>query len=64
MGLRISDNGIGLPEGLDFRNTKSLGLKLIRKLTEDHLRGKVELRDGKGTDFVIMFKEQQDMKRI
>jgi len=64
MELRISDNGIGLPEGLDFRDTKSLGLKLVRKLAEDQLRGKVELvelKDGKGTDFLIKFKEQRDM---
>jgi two-component sensor histidine kinase len=58
MELRISDNGIGLPEGLDFRNTKSLGLRLVRKLAEDQLRGKVELKDEKGTDFLIKFKEQ------
>lgn len=64
MELRISDNGIGLPEGLDFRDTKSLGLKLVRKLAEDQLRGKVELvelKDGKGTDFLVKFKEQRDM---
>jgi PAS domain S-box-containing protein len=57
MGLRISDNGIGLPQGLDFRDTKSLGLKLVRKLAEDQLGGKVELQDEKGTDFLIKFKE-------
>lgn len=57
MGLRISDNGIGLPQGLDFRNTKSLGLKLVRKLAEDQLGGKVELQDEKGTDFLIKFRE-------
>lgn len=57
MELRVSDNGIGLPEGLDFRNTKSLGLKLVRRLAEDQLRGKVELEGEKRTDFLIKFKE-------
>jgi PAS domain S-box-containing protein len=55
--LRISDNGIGLPEGLDFKNTKSLGFKLICKLAEDQLRGTVEQEGGKGTAFLINFRE-------
>jgi two-component sensor histidine kinase len=58
MELRISDNGIGLPKDIDFRNTKSLGLKLVLRLAEDQLKGKVELNDAKGTDFLIKFKEQ------
>jgi len=55
--LRISDNGIGLPEGLDFRNAKSLGFKLICKLAEEQLRGTVEQEGGKGTVFLIKFRE-------
>jgi two-component sensor histidine kinase len=62
MKLRISDNGIGLPEGLDFRNAKSLGFKLICKLTEDQLKGTVELEDRKGTAFLIKFREIKSMK--
>jgi two-component sensor histidine kinase len=57
VNLRISDNGIGLPEGLDFRNAKSLGFKLICKLTEDQLKGTVELEDRKGTAFLVKFRE-------
>jgi len=57
MELRIIDNGIGLPEGLDFRNTKSLGLKLVQWLAEDQLEGTVRLKTIKGTDFLIKFKE-------
>jgi PAS domain S-box-containing protein len=55
--LRICDNGIGLPKGLDFRNTKSLGFKLICKLAENQLRGTVEQEDRKGTAFLIKFRE-------
>jgi PAS domain S-box-containing protein len=57
MELQISDDGIGLPEGLDFRNTKSLGLNLVRWLAEDQLGGEVGLKGKKGTDFLIKFKE-------
>jgi len=55
--LRIGDNGIGLPEGLDFRHTKSLGFKLICKLAENQLRGTVERENRKGTAFLIKFGE-------
>jgi two-component sensor histidine kinase len=57
MELCIRDNGIGLPEGLDFENPKTLGLKLIRGLAEDQLRGKIELKGEKRSDFLITFKE-------
>jgi len=55
--LRICDNGIGLPKGLNFRNTKSLGFKLICKLAENQLRGIVEREARKGTAFLIKFRE-------
>jgi len=52
--LRISDNGVGFPEGLDFRNTTSLGLQLVHLLT-DQLRGTVELHNHGRTSFEIRF---------
>jgi two-component sensor histidine kinase len=50
----VSDNGVGLPEDLDFRNTKSLGLQLVTSLT-DQLEGTIELDTCGGTEFKIMF---------
>jgi PAS domain S-box-containing protein len=32
--LEVSDNGVGLPTDLDWRNTRSLGLRLVNRLTE------------------------------
>jgi PAS domain S-box-containing protein len=55
--LRIGDNGIGLPEQLDFRNTKTLGFKLICKLAENQLKGTIELESRKGSVFLIKFME-------
>jgi PAS domain S-box-containing protein len=55
--LRIGDNGIGLPERLDFRNTKTLGFKLICKLAENQLKGTIELESRKGSVFLIKFME-------
>ena len=52
--LVISDNGIGLPEGLDFRNTKTLGMELINTLV-DQLDGSIEyIKDKGGTEFKII----------
>ncbi|NWF52352.1 MAG: PAS domain S-box protein [Nitrospirae bacterium] len=55
--LQFSDNGIGLPEGLDFKNTKSLGLKLVQWLAEDQLDGEIILNKEEGTEFLIKFRE-------
>jgi len=62
--LYFSDNGIGFPKDFDFNNPKSLGLKLVKNLTEKQLKGSVELRTNQRTEFLIKFKELQDLKRI
>lgn len=54
--LVVSDNGLGFPENLDFRNTGSLGLQLVNILVEQ-LEGTIELQNGAGTTFKILFKE-------
>ncbi|MBA3018841.1 MAG: PAS domain S-box protein [Proteobacteria bacterium] len=53
--LFVSDNGIGVPEGMDFKNSESLGLKLVNILT-DQINGKLYLDQSKGTKFQIRFK--------
>ncbi|MDP5062180.1 MAG: sensor histidine kinase [Maribacter sp.] len=55
--LEIGDNGIGFPETINHKNTKSLGLKLIHNLTRQ-LRGTIK-RDNskKGTNYIIKFQE-------
>ena len=52
--LIVSDNGIGFPENLDFRNTATLGLRLVNTLTAQ-LGGTIELLRGAGTSFRITF---------
>jgi PAS domain S-box-containing protein len=53
--LIVSDDGIGIPEDLDWRNLNSLGLKLVRSLAEDQLGGSVEMESSHGTKFIIKF---------
>ena len=54
--LIVSDNGVGFPENVDFRNTDSLGLQLVCTLT-DQLDGAIELNRRDGTEFKITFGE-------
>lgn len=50
--LTISDNGIGIPETVDFENPDTLGLQLVSILA-DQLDGKIELRRENGTKFIL-----------
>lgn len=52
--LTISDNGIGLPENFDFKNTETLGLELVNILIEQ-LDGEINVTSSKGTTFNISF---------
>ena len=47
-------DGVGLPSGLDFRNTESLGLQLVNTLTSQ-LGGAIILDQSEGTRFSITF---------
>lgn len=48
----ISDNGKGLPEEFDIRNSDSLGLDLVCSLV-DQLDGKINLEGKSGTTFTL-----------
>jgi PAS domain S-box-containing protein len=52
--LLVSDNGVGFPEYVDFRNSPSLGLTLINSLVEQ-LGGTIQLDRRDGTAFTITF---------
>ena len=54
VSLRISDNGVGLPAGLDWRQTRSLGLRLVQMLA-GQLDAKVEKSGNSGTEFEVTF---------
>ncbi len=58
MEFVFSDNGVGIPQDFDWRNTKSLGLNLIVLLTKNQLRGTVTLNSREGACFTIRFKRE------
>ena len=61
--LIIEDNGVGLPEHIDFRNTESLGLQLVITLV-DQLNGNIQIDNTNGTKYTIIFKHNQAKNRI
>jgi len=56
--LTVSDTGIGFPEGIDFRNTTTLGMQLVTSLVEQ-LEGTITLDRSEGTRFRIEFRTQE-----
>jgi len=52
--LTITDNGVGLPEGLNLENPETLGLKLIKMLSQQ-INGSIELDRSAGTTFHLRF---------
>ena len=55
--MDIGDNGAGFPENTNFRNSNSLGLMLIHKLTLQ-LKGNIEKdNQRKGTNYTVSFQE-------
>ena len=57
--LEVGDNGVGFPEGLDFRNTNTLGMQLAVILTEQ-LGGEITMERNNGTTFGITFREYRE----
>ena len=53
--LRVQDDGVGLPAGMDWRKAPSLGLQLVQMLASQ-LQGTVEIGPGPGTEFRVNFK--------
>jgi PAS domain S-box-containing protein len=54
--LIIADNGVGIGEDIDFKNTDSLGLQLVNNLT-NQIEGELELDRRNGTEFKITFEK-------
>ncbi|WP_298507918.1 sensor histidine kinase [uncultured Kordia sp.] len=56
--LVVADNGKGLDDAIDLAKVKSLGLRLVRRLTKQ-LQGNFLLNNEDGASFEITFKDTQ-----
>ncbi len=54
VSLVLSDNGVGLPDNLDWTTSRSLGLRLIRVLAQQ-LRASLDIRSQGGTEVQLIF---------
>jgi len=54
VNIEVGDNGVGIPESLDIKNTQTLGLQLVDTLVEQ-INGTIKLIRKKGTIFSIEF---------
>ncbi len=52
--LIIKDNGVGLPEGFDYKSAGTLGIRLVGVLTRQ-LLGTLEIKSDKGTEAIVAF---------
>ena len=60
--LIVADDGIGLPDGFDWRKSDSLGLKLVQDLVENQLGGSIDLDSTNGTKFTIIINLKSNYK--
>lgn len=54
VSLIIEDNGIGIPESVDFENSTGFGLQLVWMLTRE-LKGTIRIERGNGTKIILEF---------
>jgi two-component sensor histidine kinase len=52
--LKVSDDGVGIPENFDIDDLDTLGFQLITTLI-DQLDGELELKRNNGTEFTMKF---------
>nr|WP_319374066.1 PAS domain S-box protein [uncultured Methanobacterium sp.] len=55
--LEVADNGVGLPDNFDIKNTNSLGLQIVQTLTIQ-LRGSLEIEKEDGVSFKLAFNNE------
>ena len=58
INLTVSDDGVGLPPGFDIDTSKTLGLRLVKILTEDQLQGTLEVTSDGGATFKTEFETE------
>ena len=62
--IAVKDDGKGIPEGFDIRNSNSYGLTAVIMLSEHQLGGSLTLDSTNGTEFILKFKEIVNADRV
>lgn len=53
--MRVHDDGRGLPENFDLNTVDSLGLRIVRMLVTDDLKGTIEMVTDNGVSAIVNF---------
>lgn len=61
--LTVQDNGPGLPDGFDFRQTDSMGWQLICLLSEQ-LEADLQVSSNQGVEVILTFQELSYRERV
>lgn len=54
--LIIADDGVGLPDGFDWKTASTLGLRIVKDIVERQLDGSIVCESQNGTVFIIRIK--------
>jgi two-component sensor histidine kinase len=55
VGISVEDDGISIPEEIDVYKTDTMGLKLVRNLVQEQLKGNLRVNQDNGTKVFIDF---------
>ncbi len=55
VALRVHDDGRGLPDNFDLEHVDSLGLRIVRMLVTDDLKGAIEMVSDNGVSAIVNF---------
>lgn len=61
--LTIQDNGVGIPVNINWQDSPSLGLKLVRILSKQ-IRAEIKLDSSNGTTFYLTFNQLKYQSRV
>jgi|GEM_PF-758252 len=64
MVLKISDDGVGLPQGFDLHSSATFGMMTTQSIIEMQMKGKIEITGGPGVTYTITIKDTPPEKRI
>jgi len=64
VSIIVEDDGIGIPEEIDVYKTDTMGLKLVRNLVLEQLKGSITVKRDNGTKFFIEFENVKEEGRI
>ncbi len=57
--LSVTDNGVGLPDNVELRQTRSMGLRLVKLWAVHQLGGEFTVNSENGTRYLITFDEMR-----